>query len=200
MSITDPEQIRNPKPEIPNRAQPIDRLRDYVRLLGELVGDVLREQGGDELLAAVEHLRTSAIALRSQPGDHETREQELLDWVHSQPTQRLQQLVRAFSVYFHLINLAEQHHRVRTLLEREQTEHPLRESIADAVAALRSHGLEADEVLERISRLDVHPVFTAHPSEARRRTLLQHLERTAAGIAQLSNAQVPGGAAATLDD
>ncbi|MEA2574027.1 MAG: phosphoenolpyruvate carboxylase [Chloroflexia bacterium] len=200
MSITDPSQLQNPKSEIRNRAEPIDRLRDYVRLLGELVGEVLREQGGDELLAAVEHLRTSAIALRSQSGEHETREQALLDWVHSQSTQRLQQLVRAFSVYFHLINLAEQHHRVRTLLEREQTEHPLRESIADAIATLRSHGLDAREVLESIGRLDVHPVFTAHPSEARRRTLLQHLERTAADIAQLGNPLLPGGTAATLDD
>ncbi|HEX8230243.1 MAG TPA: phosphoenolpyruvate carboxylase [Chloroflexia bacterium] len=200
MSTTDPLQIRNPKSEIPNRAEPIDRLRDYVRLLGELVGDVLREQGGDGLLEAVEHLRTSAIALRSPSGEHESREQALLDWVHSQSTQRLQQLVRAFSVYFHLINLAEQHHRVRTLMEREQTEHPLRESIAGAIATLRSHSLDAEEVLESITRLDVHPVFTAHPSEARRRTLLQHLERTAADIARLNNPQVPGGEAATLDD
>ncbi|HVG01202.1 MAG TPA: phosphoenolpyruvate carboxylase, partial [Chloroflexia bacterium] len=199
MSTNHP-QIRNPKSEIPNRAEPIDRLRDYVRVLGELVGEVLREQGGDELLAAVEHLRTSAIALRSDADEQQERERALLDWVHGQSTQRLQQLVRAFSVYFHLINLAEQHHRVRTLLEREQTEHPLRESIADAVATLHSHGLEANEVLESVARLDVHPVFTAHPSEARRRTLLQHLERIAASIAQLGNPQAPGGAATTLDD
>ncbi|HEX8212920.1 MAG TPA: phosphoenolpyruvate carboxylase, partial [Longimicrobium sp.] len=55
-------------------------------------------------------------------------------------------------------------------------------------------------MLESIARLDVHPVFTAHPSEARRRTLLQHLERVASSIAQLGNPQAPGGAATTLDD
>ena len=99
------------------RAEPIDRLRDDVRLLGELVGEVLREQGGEALFEAVEHVRTAAIQLRSGAGS----EQALLDWAERQSTQRLMQLVRAFSTYFHLINLAEQHHRVRTLRERQRT-------------------------------------------------------------------------------
>src|SRR5579859_1691464 len=98
------------------RAEPIDRLRDDVRLLGELVGDVLKEQGGAELFDAVEHVRTAAIELRSSNGD----DRELLDWAARQSTRRLFELVRAFSTYFHLINLAEQHHRVRTLRERQR--------------------------------------------------------------------------------
>lgn len=198
MSTIDSPHIRNPKSQLQNR-EPIDRLRDDVRLLGELVGDVLREQGGDGLLEAVEHLRTSAIALRSGGEAAQEQEQQLLEWVHHQSTQRLQQLVRAFTIYFHLINLAEQHHRVRTLMEREQAERPLRESIADALGDLRAAGTEAQSVLEGLGKLDIHPVFTAHPSEARRRTLLQHLEQTAATIAQLNNPQAPGAKDATLD-
>ncbi|MEP6775193.1 MAG: phosphoenolpyruvate carboxylase, partial [Chloroflexota bacterium] len=102
-----------------------------------------------------------------------------------QSTDRLQQLVRAFSVYFHVINLAEQHHRSRTLLEREQVERPLRESIAAGVETLHKAGVGAQALLSTLRCLDVHPVFTAHPSEARRRTLLQHLEHAATLIARL---------------
>src|SRR5918997_5176223 len=93
------------------RAEPIEQLRDDVRLLGELVGTVLREQGGGRLFQAVEHARTTAIALRSQPADaarQSKAEQDLLRWAARQSTARLLQIVRAFGIYFHLINLAEQ--------------------------------------------------------------------------------------------
>ncbi len=166
------------------RAEPIDRLRDDVRLLGELVGDVLREQGGDELFDDVEHIRTAAIELRSEHGS----EQDLLDWTERQSTHRLMQLVRAFSTYFHVINLAEQHHRVRTLREREQgSSAPLPDSVAAAFAELREDGLAPLDVVQGLERLDVHPVLTAHPSEARRRTLLHQLELTAQLIEQLDD-------------
>src|ERR687886_471139 len=122
------------------RAEPIDRLRDDVRLLGELVGEVLREQGGTELFGAVERIRTAAIAARSNAqldGDA-----GLLGWAEAQSTTRLLQLVRAFSVYFHLINLAEQHHRVRTLRERQrQDSRPLHESVAAALGELAARGV-----------------------------------------------------------
>lgn len=161
------------------RAEPIERLRDDVRLLGEQVGAVLQEQGGTALLAAVERVRTAAIALRSTEQPDHAAERDLLRWVQGQHTERLLQLVRAFAVYFHLINLAEQHHRVRTLRERERHGAPLHESIAAAVAALRSDGVSARTLRAGLRRLSVHPVLTAHPSEARRRTLLNHLERAA---------------------
>lgn len=212
------------------RAEPIERLRDDVRLLGGLVGDVLCEQGGPDLFAAVEHLRTAAIALRSPESDdppaagtagvpHAAPPERghlapahdhglestiaadaLLQWARQQSTERLLQCARAFGVYFHLINLAEQHHRLRTLREREQSGAPLHESIAAAVATLQRDGLGAPAVREGLRGLSVHPVFTAHPSEARRRTLLQHLEHAAALIAALDDPRVPPRErAATLD-
>ena len=102
----------------PPRAEPIDRLRDDVRLLGELVGEVLREQGGPRAVrggrAHAHGGDAPALAGRRRP----RQERALLGWAERQSTARLLQLVRAFSVYFHLINLAEQHHRVRTLRER----------------------------------------------------------------------------------
>src|ERR1700737_294479 len=158
------------------RAEPIDRLRDDVRLLGELVGDVLREQGGVDLFEDVEHIRQAAIRLRSTEGS----DQELLGWAEHQPTLRLLHLVRAFSVYFHLINLAEQHHRVRTLRERRRSQTaPLHESPGAAFADLAEQGVSPDQLRNSLGCLEVLPVLTAHPSEARRRTLLHHLEYAA---------------------
>src|ERR1700738_3647100 len=134
------------------RAEPIDRLRDDVRLLGELVGDVLREQGGPDLFEDVEHVRQAAIGLRSTDGsDH-----ALLSWAETQSTLRLMELVRAFSAYFHLINLAEQHHRVRTLRDRQRSQaEPLRESIAAALADLRAEGLSHEQLGDGLKRLEV---------------------------------------------
>ena len=82
--------------DAPRRAEPIDRLRDDVRVLGHAVGEVLREQGGAALLEAVEHVRTEAIAVRS-PGEIDSRrEDDLLRYVEAQSTSDLLLLVRAF--------------------------------------------------------------------------------------------------------
>jgi phosphoenolpyruvate carboxylase len=182
------------------RAEPIDLLRADVHLLGELVGDVLREQGGPNLFNAVEYVRTTAIALRSSATGDTAQEQNLLLWMQRQSTDRLLQLVRAFSVYFHLINLAEEHHRVRTLREREQAGGPLRESIAAALTILRGAGVRPEAVQASLQQLEVHPVFTAHPSEARRRTLLHHLGQAADLLTQLNDPRAtPRMRAATLE-
>src|SRR6478672_5429470 len=166
----------------PHRAEP--HLRDDVRLLGELVGEVLREQGGPQVFEAVEHTRKAAIALRT-PGIDPAQEGALLTWIGRQSTKRIFQVVRSFSVFFHIINLAEQHHRVRTLAARERHQPPLHESVAAAVAALRAAGRDPGEIAAGAAAILVHPVFTAHPSEARRRTLLRHLRAASDLIARL---------------
>ncbi len=160
------------------RTLPADRLHEDVHVLGDLVGQILREQAGDRLFALVEHVRTTAIALRSQPFDIE-RESTLLSWATAQSTADLAGIVRAFSVYFHVINMAEEHHRVRVLRERDQGDAPIAESIAAAVSELNAQGIGPEMVTRTVTDLSVHPVFTAHPSEARRRTILFHLESIA---------------------
>lgn len=164
-----------------------DRLRRDVSVLGGLVGEVLREQGGDALFDAVEHLRRETIALRATPEPDPVREAVLRAWVEEQSDSTLLTIVRAFSVYFHLINLAEQHHRVRVLRERERAGGPLQESIGAAIAILREAGVEAPTLADGLLRLVARPVFTAHPSEARRRTLRAQLLRAAEFIARLDN-------------
>src|SRR5205085_9965295 len=125
----------------------------------------------------------------------------LLTWVERQSTPRLLQLVRAFSVYFHLINLAEQQHRVRTLRERQRaSREPLHETIAAAIDELRAAGVASSDLEATLERVQVHPVLTAHPSEARRRSLLRHLEAAARVIEQLDDERAtPSERAASLD-
>lgn len=195
-----PDAAAPPHHSMP-RAEPIDRLRDDVRLLGQLVGDVLREQGGAGLFQAVEYVRTRAIALRESDFARSDLARRQERWVRRQPTRRLLQVVRAFGVYFHLINLAEQQHRVRTLRERQRSPEPPPESIAAAAATLAASGAAVDSLRRGLPRVCIHPVFTAHPSEARRRTLLQHLDRAANAIARLDDPQqTPVERAATLDE
>jgi phosphoenolpyruvate carboxylase len=168
----------------PLRAEPIDSLRADVRFLGDLVGEVIRAQAGKHTFDLVEHVRTTAIARRS--GEvNDAAEDDLLAWAEQLATADLEQIVRAFSTYFHMINMAEQHQRIRVLRERErESDAPLHESIAAAVAALREQDVAPDAVRAALDGFEIHPVFTAHPSEARRRTILQHLERVADLIAR----------------
>ena len=155
--------------------EPIDRLRDDVRLLGQLLGAVIAEQGGDRLFGLVEDVRHRAIELRERYDPAE--EAGLLDRIDRLELGELFGLVRAFALYFHLINLAEDNHSLRTLREREQRAAPAPrpESIAAALAQAKRAGRSADDLVAALSGLCIRPVFTAHPSEARRRTFQDHL-------------------------
>jgi phosphoenolpyruvate carboxylase len=164
--------------------EPIDHLRDDVRLLGSLLGDVVREQGGASLFHLVEEVRHAAIALRDR---YDTEaERELRRRIDGLGLPDLFGLVRAFAIFFHLINLAEENHRLRTIRERERQAAPAPrpESIAAAVAAARRAGLSTNEATRLIGELRIRPVFTAHPSETRRRTFQDHLRAMQALVAQ----------------
>lgn len=185
------------------RAETFDALRADVHLLGGLVGDILREQAGPELFDSVEFARTAAISLRSRTltdAERHDEERRLESWAQELSTEQLLQFVRAYSTYFHMINVAEQHHRVRTLREREQSGAPVSQSIAAALATLRDEHVSGDALRACLERLHIHPVFTAHPSEARRRTVLHHLERADAELSQLDDPRAtPRMRAALLD-
>ena len=157
------------------RDLPADDLRADVRYLGSLLGAVLREQGGDELLAAVERARTRAIELREQP---EVELNDLQTLVASIDPDLAPSVVRAFASYFHVINTLEQEHRLRSLRARALAapDEPLRESIGEAMA-LVPDDLPVEDVQAFLANLCVTPTFTAHPTESRRRTVLDILAR-----------------------
>jgi phosphoenolpyruvate carboxylase len=167
---------------VPHRAAADDEvLRGHVRLLGDLLGQVIVEQEGQELFDLVEEVRGLAIAYRS--GD-EHAGPALRQAVESTEVERASVVARAFATYFRLINLAEEQSRVRGLLAAaelaEAEGRPLEESLADAVGRLAARGLGAREVQAALNRLLVMPVFTAHPTEAKRRTVLTKLGRIGA--------------------
>ncbi|HEY7848885.1 MAG TPA: phosphoenolpyruvate carboxylase, partial [Ktedonobacterales bacterium] len=162
----------------------MDALREDVRMLGDLVGQVVREQAGERIFALVEQVRHATIAARDASAADAETERALLLWAEQLPTADLTAVVRAFSIYFHVINVAEQQHRARRLHERERGDAPLPESIGDAVARLRAGGASQQQLAALLPTLRIRSVFTAHPSEARRPTLLFHLERCATLLAE----------------
>jgi phosphoenolpyruvate carboxylase len=157
-----------------------DPMRRDVRLLGEVLGEVISESVGADLLADVERLRHAVIDARSA-ADRGSAEaaaagDEITALVSSWSWERAETVARAFTVYFHLVNLAEEQQRVRTLQLRDSGDRPPRESFADAVTRLDAEG-GSGYVAELLDGLRVHPVFTAHPTEARRRAVVASLRR-----------------------
>jgi phosphoenolpyruvate carboxylase len=157
-------------------------MRRDVRLLGDLLGEAIRESGGQELLDDVERLRRAVIAARSGPAPAgppgpaaDQAGDGIAALVASWPLARAEQVARAFTVYFHLTNLAEERHRVRILRGQDFSTGPRRESLAAAVAQFGPD--PADQLGGLLGRLRVHPVLTAHPTEARRRAVATALRR-----------------------
>jgi phosphoenolpyruvate carboxylase len=163
-------------------------MRRDVRLLGDILGEVISESEGHDLLADVERLRHAAIAARRGPGEHadQQADENIAALVAGWPLERADAVARAFTVYFHLANLAEEHQRIRTLRERDTGGEPLRESLAAAVPVLRDK-LGPDGLAELLADLRVHPVLTAHPTEARRSAVTETLRRISTRLDELDD-------------
>ena len=149
-----------------------------IRLLGGALGDVLREQGGDELYETVESIRALAKEARQRPG-HDAAEAELIRLVSEMDFKTATAVLKAFTTYFQLINLAEQREIARVNRKRaaEDGETPRAESLRAAIHALHTAGMTADEMRALVASLSIELVFTAHPTESRRRTLQEKLHR-----------------------
>src|SRR5690625_4638949 len=163
-----------------------DQLRGDVRLLGEMLGTVLAESGGEDLLADVERLRRAVIGAR----DGLVSGEEITALVASWPLERATEVARAFTVYFHLANLAEEHQRIRALRERDDADNPPRESLAAAVRQIQKNSGE-DTVRALVEGMEFHPVLTAHPTEARRRAVSTAILRISGQLEHLRGAH-PG--------
>jgi phosphoenolpyruvate carboxylase len=168
-------------------------MRRDVRLLGGLLGEAIRDIGGQDLLDDVERLRRAVIAARArtEPADGAAAG-EIAALVAGWPPERAELVAKAFTVYFHLTNVAEERQRVRTLRGQAPGEGPRRESLAAAVAELSAEpdGHRLDDLL---GRLRVHPVLTAHPTEARRRAVATALRRIAGLVDALDEERGPAG-------
>ncbi|WP_061299723.1 phosphoenolpyruvate carboxylase [Herbidospora cretacea] len=154
-----------------------DDLRADVRLLGEILGQAIAEDGGPDLLADVERLRKAVIAARRR----ETTVDDVAALVADWPIDRAVLIARAFTCYFHLANLAEEHYRIRILRQRDRDDVPVPESLPEAVRALRSD-VGSEELDRLIGDLEFRPVLTAHPTEARRRAVVTAIQRISAHL------------------
>jgi phosphoenolpyruvate carboxylase len=154
-------------------------LRSEIRLLGNLLGQTLVRQEGAHLLELVEEVRSLVKDVRSAEEDGETSpaRAELLEVLGDLDLKTIISLVRAFTTYFYLANVAEQTHRLdHVALRRESNEHGLLASTVDRILA---DGITPDLVQQVANRLDVRPVFTAHPTEAARRSIRSKIVRLA---------------------
>ena len=149
----------------------VDRpLREDVRRLGALVGELLAEQLGATFLAEVESIRGAAIRRRERGA----RTDLLADALAGHAPARAEQLTRAFSTYFQVVNAAERVHRVRRRREYERAgAAPQPGGLRAVLAELRDAGVGSADMAAWLARLDIEPVFTAHPTEAVRRSLLE---------------------------
>jgi phosphoenolpyruvate carboxylase len=155
-----------------------ESMRAHVRALGEILGRLLRESGSPGLFEDVERLRLATIqAYTDETPEAFARAVEIAD---SFTIGRADEVARAFTVYFHLVNLAEEHQRVTQLRQRDGSS--ARDAAADSVgtAFARLAGeIGEDAATERLHAMRFHPVFTAHPTEARRRAVSDSIRRLA---------------------
>jgi phosphoenolpyruvate carboxylase len=155
-------------------------LGEDLQRLGSVLDEVITETDGPGLLSDVERLRRATVQLRLSRGPEAvTLLQEVVDTVDRLEFGRAEKVARAFTVYLQLVNLAEERQRDRALRERESAAEPVSESIMGTVAAVRRESGEA-ALRELLDRLEVHPVLTAHPTEARRRAVVDAVRRIGA--------------------
>ena len=148
-------------------------LRDRVKLLGQLLGDTLRDQEGRAVLEAVETLRQGFIELRHQSKSAPADREPLMRLIAALNPDMLNHVVRAFSAYFTLANIAEENFQHQLRRQQVQSGKPLwRGSFDETLRTLRAAGVSADQLQTLLDQLCFMPVFTAHPTEAKRRVLL----------------------------
>jgi phosphoenolpyruvate carboxylase len=159
-----------------------ESLRRDIRMLGRLLGDSLVRQEGPHLLELVERVRALTKAAR---GASPTAAAELDSILSGLDAARAGLLVRAFSAYFHLANIAEQVHRADEDAQRSEG------SLHAAVSGLQAAGVPAERVTEFLGHLELRPVLTAHPTEAVRRSIMTKRQHIAALLEQQCDPRVP---------
>jgi phosphoenolpyruvate carboxylase len=175
-------------------------LRRDVRSLGRLLGEVLKEQVGNDLFAAVEELRSLMIQHREmQPATESTanepdplldRAQEIVGRLN---INQAHQMTKAFAIYFELTNLAETNHRKRRRRAAQSSAEVIAQpgSFLGTLRRLREAGIDEQQAREWLSKIEIMLVFTAHPTEVARRTVLFKRQSIATELEQLDHLPLP---------
>ena len=160
-----------------------------IHLLGDLLGKVISEQESQKIFDAEESIRQDAKSRRS--GDAAAAER-LCNQIAALTSEDAWSVASAFATYFDLINLAEEGNRVTSLrnAESENYPKPMRESIGEAIATLKERGVTPEQLSALLDDLSIELVLTAHPTEARRRTILSKVQRIATLLLELEQNQL----------
>jgi len=181
-------------------------LRRDVRSLGILLGRVLVEQAGEPVFQNVEQLRRLLIQARvnstSSPDSLDSEMKQARDIVKGLSVQESYWITKAFAIYFELTNLAETNHRKRRRragkIHPDQATQP--GSFRGTLQRMRDAGMTADQAMEALRKVKVLPVFTAHPTEVARRTVLQKRRRISRSLEHLDRLPLPAADALALEN
>lgn len=170
-----------------------------IHMLGDLLGEVISDLESPAIFEIEESIRAEAKARRT--GDH-TAAQRLQKLVSALSTDEARATAAAFATYFDLVNLAEDNQRVQLLRQRLDQRYPqsVDESIGEAVARLKARGVTQEQMSTLLENLSIELVLTAHPTEARRRTVLSKIERIAQLLQEISNRENSARENDTLQD
>lgn len=168
-----------------------ERLSATIHYLGTILGQVIREQAGDDVYELEERVRSLAKDLRAD-GAHRDQMAEMRSLIGAISIGEARDLIKAFSAYFALVNLAEQLQRIWVLRERAllRPNEPRDESIAAAIVELTANGAGQEAIQRWLDNARIVPVFTAHPTEARRRVTLERLRRIADSVERLGEGRL----------
>jgi phosphoenolpyruvate carboxylase len=174
-------------PATPFQVKSDKELRSRVKLLGKLVGNVLLKHETPEVFHAVESLRTGFIQLRKR--DSEAKRKNLMKLINGLDPAVISQVVRAFTLYFNLVNIAEEDylHRLRRNSVQQQGHAAWVGSFYHTLEEFKDQGIGIDDLQAMCDRLLYKPVFTAHPTESRRRTVMHHQREVFKIIDQLTD-------------
>lgn len=169
---------------------PADELRREIAYLGKILGDTIRDLAGDDAFETVEELRRLAWDRRV---GGEQADRRMIERIESLEAKPLRVVIRAFTVFLDLLNLSEDRQRVRVLGDRARQAYPepRRESIRAALAALKESGASSDEVQGLLDHLQIELIFTAHPTEAKRRSVRRKLTDIRDCLAELDHDPLP---------
>jgi phosphoenolpyruvate carboxylase len=169
----------------------IDALITEVRKVGNLLGEVLKEHGSEQLFDTVETLRKGYHGLRDE--NNAEKRQELMAYIEELSPDMLEEVIRAYNIFYLLANIVEEdfmHRQRREMYRRGDGQSLWEGSFLSAVKELKAEGYTAEEVQIIINKMQYIPVFTAHPTEARRRTLMDLQRRIFLIVDQMVNTQL----------
>ena len=167
-------------------------LRSRVKLLGQLLGNVLIKNEHPMVFESVEKLRKGFIQLRKQENPHKRK--QLIALIESLPPDIIEQVIRAYSIYFSLVNIVEEdsQHRQRRRRIRKQGYADWKGSFYHTMQELKQQGIDQQDLQTLLNQLSYQPVFTAHPTESKRRTIMQLQRRIFEIIDDLTDLRISG--------